>query len=76
MLYTDQEGNAVSETRYPIKGGGNTGEYYIKEMSVSGSYFLSDQVTDFTLEYAGQETPIIEKRLMLLMIRQKFKLIS
>lgn len=62
MLYTDQEGNAVSETRYPIKGAGNTGEYYIKEVSVSGSYFLSDQVTDFTLEYAGQETPIIEKR--------------
>ena len=63
MLYTDQEGNAVSETRYPIKGAGNTGEYYIKEVSVSGSYFLSDQVTDFTLEYAGQETPIIEKKI-------------
>lgn len=49
-------GSAITSTLTKL----NSGDYYLKELSVSGSYYLDEEVIPIHLEYKDAETKVIE----------------
>ena len=61
---TPEESDAPEETQTPDAEAGdalrlNSGDYYLKELSVSGSYYLNETEYPVHLEYKDQETEVI-----------------
>lgn len=70
VVTTDSKGIAQVELDLPLMSEGyhadnqdntgfNSGDYYFKELSVSGSYYADETPVAFHLEYAGAQTKVI-----------------
>lgn len=70
-LVTDEKGEAFSNMDLPLMSQGyesqkkeaNSGDYYLKELSVSDSYYLDDEEIPVHLEYRNQETAVVSKKI-------------